>query len=344
MLCYNPSQGSSGISFHLDCFYESKQLGICTSLHMRNIWIFSLWARPWKTAPCLDEFEASHCVSYEPTQDESKSVNNFWREFGNLPLEVNQEIIKMTYGSIFWKVFAARNWRDRLSSRLADDKVTTLPISHIKGWKRSEELRKLLNPIGNILNITIDNLGIQSLEVSDCWPSVGTIPAKKDKIYIVENIANLQRLVLEKKVFLYTICLFARLIVYQGSYCRIQNIKKPFRLWDTPTPPPFSSCQFRDKDISPSRLKTIELNTSLRGLSVFYYNGFTYGIYPHYTDELEPSSVLDILNQFPSKRRKSLIWFFCSLDQQQIQDVWLRHDSGNVRDPVLVVFYSDILI
>lgn len=59
---------------------------------------------------------------------------------------------------------------------------------------------------------------------------------------------------------------------------------------------------------------------------------------PHYTDE--PSSVLDIYNQIPLKRRRSLTWLFCPLDQQQIEDVWLRHHSGSILPPVLVVFYK----
>jgi len=88
---------------------------------------------------------------------------------------------------------------------------------------------------------------------------------------------------------------------------------------------------------SPLRLKTIKLNTSLQGLSVFCYNGSTNGIFPHYTDD--PSFILDIFNQIPLKRRETLAWLFCPLAQQQIKDVWLRRDPTPTLPPILVVIY-----
>ncbi|CAG8976841.1 hypothetical protein HYALB_00013567 [Hymenoscyphus albidus] len=233
----------------------------------------------------------------------------------------------MAYGLLLWRIFAARKWGERLSG-LTGDQVT-LPITDITYWKRNqlEEsadfVRRSAIQTEDTLTIAIDNLGIRSLEVLDSWPSAISHQAKRHEVYVVEKISNFHnRLMLEKK----------------GDYIRIQNMDEPLRLWDTPAPPSLHSCQFKDKETSPLRLGTIKLDTSLRGLSVFCCDRSTYGIYPHYTDDL--SSVLDIFNQIPLRRRNTLIWLFCPLAQQQIRDVWLRHDSIPIfSTPALVVVY-----
>jgi len=167
ILCYNPVQYSNSATFHIDCYSGSKDPKASTRGNVQLIWIFSLWARPWRTAPSLDDLEASQPLLYEPTKDEIKR-SDFLEDWRKLPQEIKHEIMNMAYGSIFWKVSAARNWRERLPGLLCDE-VTTLPLTDMKYWSRSGTVPKLV-PTGDILTIAIDNLGIKSVEGSDCWP------------------------------------------------------------------------------------------------------------------------------------------------------------------------------
>ena len=199
ILCYNPAQCSNSATFHMDCYSGSRDHNASTRRNVQLIWIFSLWARPWSTAPSLDDFEASQPILYEPTEDEIKR-SDFLRDWCKLPQEIKHEIMNMVYGSIFWKVSAARNWRER-SPGLLGDKVTTLPLTDMKYWSRSGIVPKLVPTTGDILTIAIDNLGIKSVEVSDCWPSPATFnQAKNHEVFIVENISNLHGIVIEEQV------------------------------------------------------------------------------------------------------------------------------------------------
>lgn len=231
-LCYNPFQCSSGSTFHLDCFSQSKDPKTSTIRHLRDIWEFSSWTRPWKTAPSLDDLEASQSVRYKPTEDEITCEDDFLRSLrAQLPAEILQEIMNMAYGSLLWKIFAARKWREGLSS-LTGDQVT-LPITDIQYWKRNQSgesanfvrrkshFEKLF-PGNNILaiqtedtlTIAIDNLGIRSLEVLDSWPSAISQQAKCHEVYVVEKISNFDsRLILEKKVCQFIVYLFTILIM-----------------------------------------------------------------------------------------------------------------------------------
>ncbi len=219
-LCYNPFQCSSGSTFHWLCFWESIGPATSRDLHLKHIWRFALWARPWKTAPSLDDFEASQPVIYEPTKDEVERARAnddllFLWKLCKLPLEIQQEIMTMAYGSLLWRIFAARKWRKRLSG-LSGDSVTLL-ITDVKCWKRGKQLKPNLtepNLMEGIVTIAIDNLGIRSLKVSDSWPSPTSNQAKNHAVYIVEQISNLRGLYLKQQVFKFIICLVTKLIVH----------------------------------------------------------------------------------------------------------------------------------
>jgi len=174
-------QSSSGSTFHPLCLRESKGPGFGPQL--KCISRFNLWARPWKTALSLDDFEASQVIPYEPTKDEVKRAHAnhdlLWR-LRKLPSEIQQEIMTMAYGSLLSRIFAARKWRERLSG-LTGDSVTLL-VTDVKCWKRGQQLkRNLTEPhlMGGIITIAIDNLGIRSLELSKSWPSATSNQAKK---------------------------------------------------------------------------------------------------------------------------------------------------------------------
>ncbi|CAG8980189.1 hypothetical protein HYALB_00013542 [Hymenoscyphus albidus] len=104
----------------------------------------------------------------------------------------------MAYGSLLWRIFAARKWRERLGGLIGDQ--VTLPITDRTYQKRNQfkksadfARRNSAIQTEDVLTIAIDNLGIRSLEVLDSWPSAITDQAKRHEVYVVEKISNFHR-------------------------------------------------------------------------------------------------------------------------------------------------------
>ena len=202
-LCFNPPQGSNGATFHPHCFRESlpPDSDISLGLHLKSIWNLNLWTSPWPTASFLDDLEIFPSVQFAPTAEELDLTLThsrlLWR-LAQLPPEINDEIMRMSYGSPLWKHFAARKQRARISGMIGEP--TAFPLTTINCWKRADTYINF-DSTGSHLTVTIDAFGIKSLQVSSAWPSSVKNEATDHEVYVIEPMCNLRGLQLQKMVF-----------------------------------------------------------------------------------------------------------------------------------------------
>jgi len=180
--------------FHFDCFNllrSTKSTDICRQLS--QIWQLSSWSRPWVKAPFLEGANPVEVISFEPL------YRVMGLDMANLPLEIQQIIVKQSYNAPIWRYVSAWECQGRLEKLEGD--IVTQPITNARYWNRSMELiGPHAPPKGNIVSIGFDCFGLKLIDFSNTWPSSTSRRSASCDWYIVEEKCSLLNLELESKV------------------------------------------------------------------------------------------------------------------------------------------------
>lgn len=326
--------------FHMECFRLIRRMAIeqtnnqgpqdehGTLLYdaLWRIWLAGHWSRPW--TKLFYEVRPPLCASPAPLAKIEILDKEYAMLLGKiilLPPELIRMIVDHSLDSLLWRYALALAWPSGVFGNLTNGKTITLSPNNLCRWHRDGGLQTCVHQ-HKYVRFTLDGDGIKVVEFLDRRTVVPQSGCEdRDTWYIFEDFARLKDFRLQSN----------------GGFLRIQP-RKPqdaCTLWDTPSPPTWSSCNFFGSDSKiPQRVRTIPLDTHITGITVFCSGGRTYSIHAH----RDRSSAIDTYLRLPKRRQQDIIWIYFPFgDGEDIKDIWIRYRKGPTRStPTLVIYTS----
>ncbi|PTB45128.1 hypothetical protein M441DRAFT_23399 [Trichoderma asperellum CBS 433.97] len=305
------------IPVHKSCYAVLKKECASHDIFAINIrlWAVAAFRKPWNNSQPL-------FLPY-PTNVDISLIETVVKEIG-MPqlLDMPAEVVGMIQGyserSLFWRSVAARSLATYISETIDQPlEFQTTPLTEIMDWKRGSAVTstspKLLPPF---VTITIDSDGIRSISRQG-HPSEYSIGRSTSTTYIVlsQDDEMLSKLDVHN---MYGRC---RLVVPPDM--------EPPRIWNTPTPPAWSSCNMsingHDSSRKWPRLTAVNLD-GITGITFFLDLGSLASIHLHYPGE---PSAMDTYNKMGSTLRSFCVWIYVPISKDdQVTAIGVKRDLG----------------
>ncbi|KAL6893318.1 hypothetical protein GGI43DRAFT_178260 [Trichoderma evansii] len=315
--CHVCIKAPDTIPVHKDCYAVVRKE--CTNhdifaINMR-LWAVAAFRKPWNYSQPL--------FLPHPMNTDMSSIETVIKQIGlpkllDLPLEIVGMIRGYSERSLFWRSVAACTLAGYISETIDQPlELQTTPLAEIMDWKRGVAITSASpNSLPPFITITIDSDGIRSISRQG-YPSEYSQRCSTNTAYIVlsqddeiwsklgvDNIYGRCRLVVPPKM-------------------------EPPRIWNTPTPPTWSSCNMsingHDLFRKWPRLTAINLG-GITGITFFLDLGSLANIHIHYPGG---PSAMDTYNKMGSTLRSFCVWIYVPISKDdQVAGIGVERDLG----------------
>ncbi|KAI1296160.1 hypothetical protein F5Y03DRAFT_387245 [Xylaria venustula] len=215
-----------------------------------------------------------------------------------LPLELRRIIQSYSKHALFWRTTLVFDLAARISHTTLHSLIT-MPLKDIVFWERGKrpQVRSSL-PCLPLMRIIVDAVGISKVERISDQSYKGE--CHNSCVYIVEH----EDAISEYKA------------QFKDGVLRLELAASSYfpAVWNTPNPPDLQLCRaYEKKRLSQfQRFFAVELD-SIRGITFLFSSHQLYGIHIHRSTAPCASSSLQ---RFPSRRRRSTLWCYLPISNQ----------------------------
>ncbi|KAI0404759.1 hypothetical protein F4802DRAFT_566206 [Xylaria palmicola] len=313
--CRRCAMSPEFVPVHWDCFEIFRNhCSLEWTEALRRLWVAAAWRTPWRGAlPMSFPIEASS----SPSLEASCGICEL-SQLCKLPLELRRIIQSYSKHALLWRTALVFDFAARIS-HTTPNSLLTMPLKDIVFWERGKrpQVRSSLPPLP-LMRIVVDAVGISKVERISVQSYKGE--CHSSRVYMVEH---------EKAASEYK-------AQFKNGLLRLELAASSYSpaVWNTPNPPDLQLCQaYEKKRLSQfQRFFTVELD-SVRGITFFFSSSQLYGVHIHRSTAPCASSSLQRL---PSRRRRSILWCYLPLtNQDRILVLGVRR-SANLGFNILV--------
>ncbi|KAH8900409.1 hypothetical protein GQ53DRAFT_128073 [Thozetella sp. PMI_491] len=304
--CWRCGTAPEAVGVHSDCLHLFQEECQAEDA-LGRLWMAVVSRSPWRGAPNLhldrDGNLAPELVYEKADQYGIPSLKS-------LPPELIQMVRDYSESGTFWRYISVVNLGRELLATIASrapSPVSSIPLCDIKAWTRGGEPELLQSPERPpVMRLTFDSRGIRQVERLPSRPSYRHWRSE-NMAFAVHEESDLEGIIGQ----------------FKDGVLRLELPEsiRGLHIWDMPSPPRISDCEFCGHLAQSMRFRTVDLRDAT-GLTFFFALNKVYAVHAHTPATPHATSTFERLAK---RRQADVTWVYLPVPKgEEIMAIGVR--------------------